>query len=42
VSVFQKCDFSKEQCSSLKTILGSKYVGEILSVLMKKKITYVH
>ena len=32
--VFLKCDFSKEQCSSLKMILGSKYVGAILNVLM--------
>ena len=31
---FKKCDFSKEQCSSLKMILGSKHVGAILSVLM--------
>jgi len=31
---FYKCDFSKEQCSSLKMILGSKHVGAILSVLM--------
>jgi len=31
---FQKCDFSKEQCSSLKMIVGSKHVGSILSVLM--------
>ena len=27
-------DFSKEQLSSLKVILGSKHVGAILSVLM--------
>jgi len=33
-SVFLKCDFSKEQCSSLKMILGSKHVGAILNVLM--------
>jgi len=26
------CDFSKEQCSSLKMILGSKHVGAILNV----------
>jgi len=32
--VFFKCDFSKEQCSSLKMILGSKHVGAILKVLM--------
>ena len=32
---FEKCDFSKEQCSSLKMILGSKHVGAILNVLMK-------
>ena len=31
---FKKCDFSKEQCSSLKMILGSKHVGAILNVLM--------
>ena len=30
----KKSDFSKEQCSSLKMILGSKHVGEILSVLI--------
>jgi len=29
-----KNDFSKEQRSSLKMILGSKHVGKILSVLM--------
>jgi len=28
------CDFSKEQYSSLKMILGSKHVGTILNVLM--------
>ena len=39
---FKKCDFSKEQFSSLKMILGSKYVGAILNVLMQKKIMYVH
>jgi len=32
--VFLKCDFSKEQRSSLKMILGSKHVGAILSILM--------
>jgi len=32
--VFLKCGFSKEQCSSLKMILGSKHVGAILNVLM--------
>jgi len=32
--VFLKCDFSKEQCSSLKMILGSKQVGAILNVLI--------
>jgi len=32
--VFLICDFSKEQYGSLKMILGSKHVGEILSVLM--------
>ena len=32
--VFFKCGFSKEQCSSLKMILGSKHVGAILNVLM--------
>jgi len=31
---FFKNDFSKEQRSSLRTILGSKYVGAILSILM--------
>jgi len=30
----KKCDFSKEQYSSLKMILGSKHVGAILNVLM--------
>ena len=34
MSVFLKCDFSKEWRSSLKMILGSKYVGAILNVLM--------
>jgi len=29
-----QCGFSKEQCSSLKMILGSKHVGAILNVLM--------
>ena len=29
-----QCDFSKEQFSSLKMILGSKQVGVILKVLM--------
>ena len=33
-SYFKKCDFSKEQCSSLKMILGSKHVGAILNVLL--------
>jgi len=28
------CDFSKEECGSLKMILGSKHVGTILNVLM--------
>ena len=32
-----KCDFSKEHCSSLKMILGSKHVGAILNVLMYKQ-----
>jgi len=32
--VFFKCYFSKEQCSSLEMILGSKHVGAILNVLM--------
>jgi len=36
VSVFKKCDFGKEQLSSLKMILGSKYVAVILNVLMQK------
>jgi len=31
---FSKCDLSKEQCSSLKMILGSKHVEAILNVLM--------
>jgi len=31
---FKKCDFSKEQRSSLKMILGSKHVGTILNILM--------
>jgi len=31
---FFKCDFSKEQCSSLKMMLGSKHVGAISNVLM--------
>ena len=35
------CDFSKERCSSLKMILGSKHVGAILSVLMCN-FMYVH
>jgi len=34
VSVFKKCDFSEEQFSSLKMILGSKHAGAILNVLM--------
>ena len=35
---FLKCDFSKEHCSSLKMILGSKHVGAILkSVRVLKK-----
>jgi len=34
VSVFKKCDFSEEQCSSLKVILGSKHVVAISNVLM--------
>ena len=29
-------DFSKEQHGSLKMILGSKYVGAILSVFIRK------
>ena len=32
-----KCDFSKEKCSSLKMILGSKHVGAILYDLMQEK-----
>jgi len=40
--VFKKCDFSKEQCSSLKMILGSKHVGAILSVFNINKFMYVH
>jgi hypothetical protein len=31
---FVTCDFSKEQCSSLKMIFGSKLVGAILSVIV--------
>jgi len=34
VSVFKKYDFSEERYSSLKMILGSKYVGAILNVLI--------
>ena len=30
----KKCDFSKEQSSSLKMIVGLKHVGAILNVLM--------
>jgi len=30
---FKKCDFSQEQCRSLKMILGSKHVGAISVVL---------
>ena len=33
MSVFKKCDFSKEQCNSLKMILGSKHVGAIFFFL---------
>ena len=32
---FKKWDFSEEQYSSLKMILGSKHVGGILNVLIK-------
>jgi len=32
--VFLNSDFSEEQCSPLKMILGSKHVGAILNVLM--------
>ena len=38
----KKCDFSEEQSSSLKMILGSKHVGAILNVLMWKSFMYVH
>jgi len=38
---FFKCDFSQEQCSSLKMILGTKHVGAILNVLIWKKNCYV-
>ena len=31
---FYKCDIIKEQCSSLKMLLGSKHVGAILNVLI--------
>jgi len=41
VNVFLKCDFSKEQCSSLKMILGSKHIGAILNVLIKKNYVRV-
>ena len=34
--VILRCGFSKEQCSSLKMILGSKHVGAILYVLTQK------
>jgi len=34
ITFFFKCDFNKEQCSSLKMILGSKHGGEILNGLM--------
>ena len=40
MDVFLKSDFSKEQCSSLKMILGSKHVGAILNVLILKKCMY--
>jgi len=30
----KKCDFSEEQYSSLKMVLGSKHVGAILNVLI--------
>ena len=33
-----KRDFSKEQCSSLKMILGLKHVGALLNVLCKKML----
>ena len=42
LTVFLSHDFSKEQFSSLKMILGSKYFGAILSVLMWKNCMYVH
>jgi len=32
--MLRETGFSKEQCSSLKMILGSKHVGKILYVLM--------
>ena len=35
MSVFL-CDFSKEQCSSLKMIVASKHVAAILNILMYK------
>jgi len=38
VSALKKCEFSKEQCSSLKMILGSKHVGAILNVLMQNNL----
>jgi len=31
---FFKYDFSEEQCRSLKIILGSKYIGAVLNVLI--------
>jgi len=39
---FKKYDFSKEQFSSLKIILGSKHVGAILNVFNVKNVIYVH
>ena len=36
VSVILKCDINKEECSSLKVILGLKHFGAFLNVLMHK------
>ena len=40
MSVFRKGDFSEEQFSSLKVILGSKHVGVALNVLTQKIYIY--
>ena len=44
MELFCECfqnDFSKEQRSSLRMILGSKRVGAILSVLMRNFIQFI-